>query len=318
MKDKNTIKIGDVFDYWTVIGESILTMNGERKWLCECTCGTTRYVLERALKSGGSLSCGCFRLAKLKEAIAYDLKGQVFGDLKVIKQIDANGRNGGVWWLCECKCGNSYEVPGTLLVNGKRTHCGCKRYDHMPISDITGKQFGRLVAKYPTKERNKKGSVIWHCICDCGREVDVSYNCLMYANQRSCGCQKLEHDMKLSESLIHVDGTSIDALKSKKIPTTNTTGAKGVYFYKGKYHAKIVFQKKQYHLGAYHSFEEAAEARKRAEEELHDKVVFFYEKWNEKAKKDPEWAKAHPISFAVTKEQDNTIHVYCEPLQTGD
>ena len=318
MREKSTVKVGDVFGYWKVIGDNYLTMKGERKWLCECTCGTTRYVLERTLRHGGSLSCGCFRLTKLKEAIGHDLKGQVFGDLKVIEQAETKGRNGGVWWICECTCGRLYEVPGTLLVKGRRTHCGCKRYENMPIADISEKRFGRLVAKYPLKERNKKGSVIWHCLCDCGREVDVSYNCLMYANQKSCGCQKIEHDMKLSESLIHVDGTSIDAIKSKKIPTSNTTGAKGVYFYKGKYHAKIVFQKKQYQLGTYRTFEEAVEARKRAEEELHDKVVLFYEKWNERAKKDPAWAEDHPISFSVTKAQDHTIHVYCEAVEAGD
>ena len=42
--------------------------------------------------------------------------------------------------------------------------------------------------------------------------------------------------------LTHVAGTSVDMLKSKKIPTDNTTGYKGVYLIRGKYVAKIVFQ----------------------------------------------------------------------------
>ncbi len=42
------------------------------------------------------------------------------------------------------------------------------------------------------------GGMIWHCRCDCGNEVDVSYNSLMYANQKSCGCQRKEHDQILN------------------------------------------------------------------------------------------------------------------------
>ena len=61
-------------------------------------------------------------------------------------------------------------------------------------------------------------------------------------------------------------GTSVDILKSKKVPTDNITGYKGVYLIRGKYVAKIVFQKKQYFLGTYENIEEAAEARREAEE----------------------------------------------------
>ena len=55
-------------------------------------------------------------------------------------------------------------------------------------------------------------------------------------------------------------------LKSDKLPKNNTTGVRGVYRIWGKYVAKIVFQKKQYHLGSYDSLEEAALARREAEE----------------------------------------------------
>lgn len=99
-----------------------------------------------------------------------------------------------------------------------------------------------MVAQYPSKRYDKSGSVIWHCKCDCGNEIDVPYNSLVYCNQKSCGCQKKEHDQKLQTFLTHVAGTSVDMLKSKKIPTDNTTGYKGVYLIRGKYVAKIVFQ----------------------------------------------------------------------------
>ena len=100
----------------------------------------------------------------------------------------------------------------------------------------------------------------------------------MYCGQQSCGCKKNEHDKALAGYLVHVDGTSIDALESDKIPKNNTTGVKGVYRIKGHYLEKIVFQHRQYSLGIYESLEAAAEARKKAEELLSEKVVGFYEK----------------------------------------
>lgn len=44
----------------------------------------------------------------------------------------------------------------------------------MPIVDITNQKFYRLTALYPTDKRDRDRSVIWHCRCECGNEVDVS------------------------------------------------------------------------------------------------------------------------------------------------
>ena len=170
-----------------------------------------------------------------------------------------------------------------------------------------------MTAQYSTKKRDAKGFVIWHCQCDCGNEADVSYNSLMYCGQTSCGCKKKEHDKALGGFLTHVDGTSIDALKSRKIPSNNTTGVKGVYLVKGRYLAKIVFQHRQYFLGTYASVEEAAEARKKAEEAINGEVIGFYEKWSEKAAADPVWAKENPIKFHVSKTENGELTVNLQP-----
>lgn len=74
----------------------------------------------------------------------------------------------------------------------------------------------------------------------------------------------------------------MDALKSKKVPTDNTTGYKGVYLIRGKYVAKIVFQKKQYFLGTYENIEDAAEARREAEVVLFDGSAKHYRKQKDK------------------------------------
>ena len=304
---------GEKWGCWTVLDGFIKTPKGERKWLCHCECGTERYVLERALRSGSSRSCGCLRKKNTSAAVAYDLTGQVFGDLRVIRKAD-HQPGGGVRWLCSCSCGEHCDVSATLLVTGRKRHCGGsfheKRYAY---SDITGKQFHRLTALYPTLMRDAKGSVIWHCRCQCGREVDVAYNSLMYSRTKSCGCQKKEHDQKLRGFLTHVDGTSIDMLKSKKVPAHNTSGVKGVYFTRGQYAAKIVFQKRQYYLGTYPEFEQAAAARKAAEEQLNRAVLSHYAAWSSAARSDPKWAEENPIRFAVTVDEDKRLRVQCFP-----
>jgi hypothetical protein len=51
-----------------------------------------------------------------------DMTGKVFGDITVIrKDRSANG----VYWLCECACGNKTVVSGRSLRFGSTKSCGC-------------------------------------------------------------------------------------------------------------------------------------------------------------------------------------------------
>ncbi len=49
---------GHRFGRWLVV--SLVCVGRRRGWLCRCDCGTERVVREDRLKSGRSLSCGCF------------------------------------------------------------------------------------------------------------------------------------------------------------------------------------------------------------------------------------------------------------------
>ncbi len=295
---------GEKIGRWAVTEQYEKTPRGEKKWLCRCECGTERYVLERSLLHGGSLSCGCLRKEAAEKARAHELTGKVFGELTVQGRAHSEHKNGGIWWDCLCTCGNKCEVPATLLVKGRKTHCGCKTQKEYYRADITGRRFGRLVALHPTEKRDSIGGIIWHCRCDCGGDTEVSYNNLMYANQQSCGCKKKEHNEKLPAFLTHVDGTSLDILRSKKLPADNTTGYRGVYRIKGRYMAKIVFQKKAYYLGTFDNIEDAHEARKDAEEALFQPTVAYHARWQERADTDPEWAAENPMQIFVDKVDD--------------
>ena len=302
---------GRRFGRWTVLDFFITTPRGEKKWRCRCDCGTERYVLERSLKYGGSKSCGCLQRERSRET-AYDLTGRTFGDLTALYPAARQRRNGGVWWTCRCSCGRLYDCPASLLVQGKRTHCGCKTNRGRP-ADITGQRFHRLTAEYMLPERDADGSVIWRCRCDCGNEINVSYNNLVYSGMKSCGCRKKEHDQELGTLLTHVGGTSLEMIQSQKLPRDNTTGYKGVYLVRGKYLAKIVFQKKQYFLGTYDSIEEAAAARKSAEALLFGETAAFIQKWKESAAKNPEWAGNNPVEIQVSRDRDGRLAVSYSP-----
>ena len=171
----------------------------------------------------------------------------------------------------------------------------------------------RLTALAPTEKRDAGGGVIWQCLCDCGNVAEVSYNNLVYGGVMSCGCKKREHEMELSGYLTHVDGTSVDMLRSKKVPKNNTTGIKGVYLIKGRYVAKIVFQKKQYFLGSFDDLQSAGEARRQAEEQLSGQVIQHYECWKAIADLDPVWAQAHPIRISVEKRENGRLDVLLLP-----
>ena len=294
---------GRKFGRWTVQNDSIVDKKVERYWLCRCECGTERYVRERSLLYRDSKSCGCMTRENLAKANTHELTGMTFGELTVLERVAERSRSGLIQWRCRCSCGAEYIVAGTRLVTGRATHCP-NRKAHRELrkyksADISGQRFRRLTALRPTETRDGKGSVIWLCRCDCGNEVECSYNSLVYGNMQSCGCQKKEHDALLPEMLTHVGGTSIDLIKSTKIPISNTTGYKGVYLVNGKYQARIVFQKKPYYLGYYTNIKDAAEARREAEEVLFKGTAEYYERWKQRASCDPQWAAENPVDIRV-------------------
>lgn len=147
-----------------------------------------------------------------------DLAGIQLGHLTVLEATDHRSSQGSIIWRCRCDCGNEILLPSSSIRNSHIADCGCRRSKRYANADITGQRFGRLTALYATDRRDNSGYKIWHCYCDCGNEIDVSYKALVYGNQQSCGCKKREHESELGTYLTHIDGTSIEALKSSKIP----------------------------------------------------------------------------------------------------
>ena len=61
----------------------------------------------------------------------------------------------------------------------------------MRLEDLTGRRFGRLTVLY--RAENQNNMVRWHCVCDCGNEVDVlARNLKKPGHSTSCGCYQNE------------------------------------------------------------------------------------------------------------------------------
>lgn len=249
-------------------------------WRCRCDCGGEICVNTKRLIRGTITNCGCIPKQTARNGSkAENLEGRRFGRLTVIHRVEsAKGRTR---WLCQCDCGKMHTASAHELKAGKTTSCGCKRkLESTGIMDIKNKRFGRLVALSPTELRDTKGSVFWHCRCDCGAELDVTEDGLVHGNYRSCGCLKKEIQQDIINQLHRIDGTCVEWLEKRKHRCDNTSGFRGVYrLENGKFRVSIGFKGKRYHIGTYRTFEEAVENRLNIERLIHDDFVKAYYIW---------------------------------------
>lgn len=265
---------GQRFGCLTVTSPTEQRKNGYRVWRCRCDCGKEVCVDVRRLRRGTALDCGCGRGAAAPKT---DLRGQRFGRLVVVGMAGKSGAHGRLW-RCRCDCGNTVEECTAQLRAGYRKSCGC--LSRPPVKDYVGKRFGQLtVTAYAGKE---KGAQLWRCRCDCGRELTVRQSNLQTGHTVSCGCRR-----DIENGIHFVNGTSVERIRSGALPANNTSGVRGVYWSQrqGRWAAQITFRGKKYHLGSFGALEDAAKARKKAEERLYGEFLEWYDGEREKEKK---------------------------------
>lgn len=236
---------------------------GKQKWKCQCDCGNLTYKTTGHLNAN-AVSCGC----RQKQ----DLTGKRFGKLVVLEKSEER-RRGHYLWRCQCDCGTICEKPTGELNAGTATSCGCS-WRQPAVHE--GERYGRLTVIRPTEQRSAK-SVVWECLCNCGKIVNVRATMLISGHTTSCGCMKRELDDKkdLKKILTYTDDTCIEFAKDISRPRANTspdTGVRGVILKDGKYQAQIIFRKKRYYLGRYSRLEDAIEIRRKAEARVEEYV----------------------------------------------
>lgn len=163
--------------------------NGSIVWECLCDCGEKCEVSSKYLIGGQRTTC-------TKCSKSEDLINQKFGKLTVIESLNKKNKNGSTIWKCICDCGTIINVNAGDLKSGHTKSCGCLRYEQ---KDITNQKFGHLTALYFSGYTPSK-RIKWHCICDCGKEIDVLKESLISGHTTSCGC----HNVSKGEEKIEI------------------------------------------------------------------------------------------------------------------
>lgn len=72
--------------------------------------------------------------------------------------------------------------------------------------DLIGQRFGRLVVQYEAEPYYTSGGnrkVKWHCLCDCGKELNVSSGELLQGKTLSCGCYNREVNSERMKKMMY-------------------------------------------------------------------------------------------------------------------
>lgn len=115
--------------------------------------------------------------------------GDKIGPLGIIlKKRDIKNSKKGIF-ICPF-CGKEFSTYICNIKTGNTKSCGCetaKLISSNLSKDISGQKFGYLTALYSLDEKDGGGHTIWKCICDCGKECEVTINNLVSGNTKSCG-----------------------------------------------------------------------------------------------------------------------------------
>ena len=125
---------------------------------------------------------------------AENLIGKKFGRLTVINRAETDKK--GVWWNCQCECGNIKQIRTDHLKKGDTVSCGCKsketliKYNQeIKANNLLGQKFGKLTVIEKTDKRNS-GAIVWKCKCECGKITYVRSTSLKSGDVKSCGCSQ--------------------------------------------------------------------------------------------------------------------------------
>lgn len=158
-------------------------------YICKCACGNTVEVPRSELLAGKRKSCGCK---------FHDLTGKTFGRWHVDSQAPFAYTPSGYrlfQYACTCACGTKRIVTATSLTSGASQSCGCLHKEVVSerhLKNLTGRVFGDLTVQYRAETHwsrtGHRMKSMWHCVCACGSELDVSSENLLSGRIDSCGC----------------------------------------------------------------------------------------------------------------------------------
>lgn len=161
------------FGMWTALYR---TASGRQaKWMCRCSCGTFREVLQNTLRNHKSTGCGCATNRKF-----IDMTNEKVYEWAVLRYNPVTLK-----WVCVCSCGKIQELSGYQLRSGSSKSCG---HSTTALKDLTGMRFGHWKVIRKSDIQYYPGATLWLCRCSCGELCDVSGYALRTESSKSCGC----------------------------------------------------------------------------------------------------------------------------------
>lgn len=154
-----------------------------------------------------------------------------------------------------------------------------------------GDKYGRLTILKDSGRRDKVGSVIWLCECECGNKCHRASTMIIQSLVRgcliSCGCGLKGRPCQITDEMRakgkevagYVEGTLVSEIMSEKLRKNNTSGVKGVSYAAGKkmWRARLMLRGKE-HSQYFKTKEEAIAYRKTLEKMFFEPII---ERWKE-------------------------------------
>lgn len=195
------------------------------------------------------------------DRIRKDLTGQQYERLLVLGRGPSYISPGGVkqtqWWcICSCEEHNIVLVRVSNLTSHNSKSCGCLNIEKAKeriikvgknsAKDLTNQHFGEFIALSPTEER-RNHSVVWRCLCSCGKIHYVSAHDLLNNRINSCGHNKESKGVRKIKILLN--DNNINYLTEKTFPTCkfpDTDGSARFDFYLPDYNLLIEYDGEQH------------------------------------------------------------------------
>jgi hypothetical protein len=141
------------------------------------------------------------------------------------------------------QCGKHYNIKPSAYEESKycSRKCQISYYNsHRKNVDLVGKKFNRLTVLY-LEGRNKKRSLLWNCLCECGKSKLATTRDLIHSEIKSCGClrspsfkQSFERAKKKFFEKIEVNSNACHIWKGN----IDLAGY-GYFGYAGSHHKKV-------------------------------------------------------------------------------
>ncbi len=256
---------------------------------------------------------GCPELQFPKNS-SKDIKNMTFGYLTALHIVGRDKRKN-VLWLCECKCGNTIEVPTTQLLSGNTLSCGCLYGEHLSRANKHIENTNlRQALKDEIINKNSKSGFVGVAPKRDKWQAYITYNGTRYNLGVYADIEDAVKARMRAKELVMEDATELlkhyeeihrddpvlpnrdvvptvefstqqprlnDTFETVAVRSNNKSGYKGVSFVHQRWEARICYKGIRYILGSFEEQEKAVATRKVAEQLLKEdaeRFVEFYSK----------------------------------------